>query len=335
VRAEASDLLYVTDDGPGIRRRRRGRGFSYAHDGGRAVSRRDRARIEALAIPPAWTDVWISPEPQAHLQATGRDARGRKVYRYHPRWREERDADKYEHLYDFAVALERIRRRVAEDASSPTLGREKVLGLVVRLLDETLIRVGNPEYATDNDSFGLTTLRQEHVDIGTTTLTFDFVGKGGIDHEIRVSDPRIARAVRRCHELGGKRLFTYQEDGEARPVTSADVNDYLREVAGPDVSSKDFRTWGGTTVALEALATEAPAGTTRAREQQRLAAIDHAAEMLGNTRAVCRACYVHPAVLDAHEEGTLEDHWRRARETTWYRRGERAALSLLAPEGVG
>ena len=330
VRAEPCDLEYVSDTEPGIRRRRRGRGFSYHHPDGRPVSEAHRARIEALAIPPAWTDVWISPRPQAHLQATGRDAKGRKQYRYHPYWREQRDADKYDHLHEFGTALEGIRQRVDDDARSPVLDQTKVVALVVRLLDETLIRVGNPEYAVDNESFGLTTLRQEHVDIGATTLTFDFVGKGGIDHDVQVSDPRIARAVRRCHELGGKQLFTYQENGAARPVTSAEVNAYLQDIAGPGVSSKDFRTWGGTAVALESLAREDPAESERGREQQRLAAIDRAADILGNTRAVCRSCYVHPAVLEAHEAGSLQDHWRRARETRWYRRGERAALSLLA-----
>lgn len=329
MRADAQRLEYVSDATPGIRRRRHGRGFSYVDPDGKIVRGEERARIEALAIPPAWTEVWISPRPLAHLQATGRDARGRKQYRYHPRWRQQRDADKFAHLPEFGTSLERIRRRLDEDGRSSTVGRDRVLALVVRLLDETLIRVGNAEYASDNESFGLTTLRQEHVDLGATTLDFEFVGKGGIEHQVRVSDPRIARAVRRCHELGGKQLFTFEEGGETRAVSSADVNDYLREIAGDEVTSKDFRTWGGTVAVFEDLAADPPAGTARAREKQRLAAIDHAADVLGNTRTVCRACYVHPGVLDAHEAGVLEDHWRRARATTWYRRGERAVLSLL------
>jgi len=327
--ADPAELEYVSDAGPGIRRIRRGRGFSYVSPSGKPVSDRERTRIEALAIPPAWTDVWICPVAEGHLQATGRDDRGRKQYRYHPVWRKQRDADKFAHLATFGAGLEDIRKQVDADTRSPALNRTKVVALVVCLLDETLIRIGNPEYAADNESFGLTTLRQEHVDVGRTRLTFDFVGKGGIDHRVDVSDPRIARAVRRCHELGGKQLFTYEEDGEVVPVSSADVNAYIRAVAGPEVTSKDFRTWGGTVVALEALAEDEPAGSTTAREKQRLAAIDRAAGILGNTRAVCRNCYVHPAVLDSHEQGDLLEHWRTARSTSWYRRGERAALSLL------
>lgn len=330
--AREAGLRYVSDAAPGIRRVKRGRGFGYVTAEGDVIKdEAKRRRFQELVIPPAWTEVWICPDPRGHLQATGRDARGRKVYRYHPRWRSVRDADKYERLLDFGESLGAIRRRIDEDTRRPGLPREKVLALVVRLLDETLIRVGNLEYAEDNDSFGLTTLRAEHVQVGARRVTFDFVGKSGVEHEVAVDDPRLARAVRRCHELGGKTLFAYEgEDGPAT-VTSADVNDLLRDlVPGGDVTAKDFRTWGATVHTLETLAGEAPAGDERGREAQVLEAIDEAAVLLGNTRAVCRSCYVHPAVPQAHLDGTLAEHWRGARTTEWYRRAERATLSLLA-----
>lgn len=328
--AEQAGLHYVTDASPGIRRVRRGKGFSYQSRNGHAVDERTRERIRALAIPPAWTDVWICADPRGHLQATGRDARGRKQYRYHDRWRSVRDADKYDRLLDFGRHLEAVRRQVDEDSRRPVLDRDKVLGLVLRLLDETLIRVGNQEYADDNDSFGLTTLRHEHVEVGARRVSFEFVGKGGIEHEIRVDDPRLARAVRRCHELGGKSLFAYETEAGPVTVTSSDVNERLRElVPGADVSAKDFRTWGATVRTLEHLAGEEAADDERGREAQVLEAIDEAALLLGNTRTVCRSCYVHPAVPAAHLDGSLPEHWRSSRATSWYRRGERATLSLL------
>jgi DNA topoisomerase-1 len=329
--AHEAGLHYVSDAAPGLRRVRRGKGFSYVDaDGATVHDEAVRARIGALVIPPAWTDVWICKDPRGHLQATGRDARGRKVYRYHPRWRVVRDADKYDRLAEFGDSLETIRRRVDEDSRRPTLDRVKVTALVVRLLDETLIRVGNPEYAADNDSFGLTTLRHEHVQVGTKRVAFAFVGKAGVEHEVTVDDPRLARAIRRCHELGGKSLFAYESDDGPATITSDDVNDLLREIVpGGEVTAKDFRTWGATVGTLETLATEAPAPDEAGREGQVLDAIDAAAELLGNTRTVCRSCYVHPAVPAAHLDGTLAEHWRGARSTAWYRRAERAALSLL------
>jgi len=335
--AEDAGLRYVSDAAPGLRRVRRGRGFGYVDAAGQPVtSTRVRERIAGLAIPPAWTDVWICRDPNGHLQATGRDARGRKQYRYHPRWRAIRDADKYDRLLAFGRHLETIRRQVDEDTRRPGLDRDKVLGLVLRLLDETLIRVGNPEYAEDNESYGLTTLRHEHVLVGRRSVTFDFVGKGGVEHEVAVSDARVARAVRHCHELGGKTLFAYETATGPVAVSSGDVNDRLRELAdGAEISAKDFRTWGATVSVLEALATAEPAAAEREREAQVLAAVDEAAERLGNTRAVCRSCYVHPAVPAAHLGGILEEHWRSARRTTWYRRAERATLALLeATPGV-
>jgi len=253
------------------------------------------------------------------------------VYLYHPRWRIVRDADKYDRLAEFGESLETIRRRVDEDSRRATLDRIKVTALVVRLLDETLIRVGNPEYAADNDSFGLTTLRQEHVQVGSRQVAFAFVGKAGVEHEVTVDDPRLARAVRRCHELGGKSLFAYESDDGPVTITSDDVNDLLREVVpSGEATAKDFRTWGATVCTLEVLATDEPAPDASGREDQVLEAIDAAAELLGNTRTVCRSCYVHPAVPAAHLDGTLAEHWQRARKTAWYRRAERATLSLLA-----
>ena len=251
--AAQAGLRYVGDDEPGLTRRRAGRGFSYRRpDGSTLTDPVERARIDGLAIPPAWTDVWICRHPDGHIQATGRDARGRKQYRYHPRWREVRDADKFDHLLAFGERLGDLRSRLDQDLRRQGLPRERILALVVRLLDETLIRVGNPEYAADNETFGLTTLRRRHVDASDRRVVFEFVGKSGIDHEVRVADPRLARLVRRCSELGGHELFTYLDDnGAVRAVSSTDVNDYVRGIIGADTSAKDFRTWGGTVVVTE------------------------------------------------------------------------------------
>jgi DNA topoisomerase-1 len=249
--AEEAGLRYVNDAMPGIRRRRAGRGFTYAGtDGRRLTDRRVLARIRALAIPPAWTDVWICPIARGHLQATGRDARGRKQYRYHARWREVRDEAKYGRMVAFGQALPRIRRRVEADLALPGLPRERVLAAVVRLLEKTAVRVGNEEYARENRSFGLTTLRNRHAEVGTSRIRFRFRGKGGKETEVELNDRRLARIVARCQELPGQALFTYlDEDGEPRTVDSADVNEYLREISGEEFTAKDFRTWAGTVLA--------------------------------------------------------------------------------------
>jgi DNA topoisomerase-1 len=330
--AEQAGLRYVSDHQPGIRRRRAGRGFSYRlPDGSTVRDPAERARIASLAVPPAWTDVWICRHPDGHIQATGRDGRGRKQYRYHPRWREVRDADKFDHLLHFGNRLGDLRARVDEDLRGSGLPRARVIALVVRLLDDTLIRVGNPEYAADNDTYGLTTLRRRHVEVSDRRIVFEFVGKSGVDHEIRVTDPRLARLVRRCSELGGQELFTFVNgDGEPAEVTSSDVNDYVRAVIGAGTSAKDFRTWGGTVIATETLAGAGRPVTAHAAEAEIVRAIDTAAEALRNTRAVCRQCYVHPAVPDAYRDGTLEQRWRTARSTARYRRAERATLAVLA-----
>ncbi len=305
--AEEAGLRYVTDAMPGIRRRRAGRGFSYiGPDGERMTDENRLDEIRALAIPPAWTDVWISPVRRGHLQATGRDARGRKQYRYHPRWREVRDEAKYGRLIEFARALPRIRRRTDRDLRRRGVPREKVLALVVRLLEATLIRVGNDEYARENRSYGLSTMRDRHVDVRGARLRFSFRGKGGKEHEIDVRDERLARIVRQVQELPGQTLFQYHAaDGHRQEVTSDDVNAYLREISGDEFTAKDFRTWAGTVAAAMALHEFNEIDSEAGRKTAIVRAIESVAELLGNTPTVCRACYVHPDVLDAYLDGSF------------------------------
>lgn len=304
--AQAAGLTYSSDRRPGIRRIRSGRSFRFLrHDGGR-VRRQDIARIRALVIPPAWTDVWICADPRGHLQATGRDARGRKQYRYHRRWRETRDETKYGRLSAFGRALPTIRRRLGHDLARHGLPREKVLAAVVKLLETTFIRIGNDEYARENHSFGLTTMRDRHVRIAGSRVTFFFRGKSGIEHRIDLDDRRLARVVRRCRDLPGQELFQYlDENGDVVDVESGDVNAYLRSLTGTDFTSKDFRTWAGTVLAAR-LFCACETGASAASTKKSIAAvIDQVARRLGNTRAVCRKCYVHPAVVDAYVGGTV------------------------------
>jgi DNA topoisomerase-1 len=305
--AEAAGLRYVTDEEPGIRRRRAGKGWAYTWPDGRPVRQEATiARIKSLAIPPAWREVWICPQPEGHLQATGRDARGRKQYRYHPRWREVRDAVKYDRLIAFAEALTQIRERVDDDLRRPGLCRERVLATVVRLLEETLIRVGNEEYRRQNGSYGLTTLHNGHVDVSTTTIRFRFRGKHGKTHEITLSDRRLARIVKRCREIPGQRLFQYVDDlGEHHTISSEDVNTYLREISGESVTAKDFRTWAGTVLAARLLTQGPPATTVAEAKRQVAGAIAQVAAQLGNTVPVCRRCYVHPTIVEAFQAGAL------------------------------
>jgi DNA topoisomerase-1 len=305
--AEEAGLRYINDLTPGISRRRAGRGFSYTDPQGVAVRDPETiARIRALAIPPAWTDVWICPSARGHLQATGRDARGRKQYRYHAGWREVRDGTKYARLPSFARMLPQIRAQVEKDLSLPGLPRDKVLAAVIRLLEATLIRVGNKEYARDNDSFGLTTMRNRHVDVSGQTLQFEFLGKGGKRHRVDIRDPRLARIIGRCQEIPGHELFQYEdEDGQHRTVESADVNEYLRRHAGDDFSAKDFRTWAGTVLMVEALLDMGPASSERQAKRKLVRGIEAVAARLGNTPAICRAYYVHPAVIDGYGDGSL------------------------------
>jgi DNA topoisomerase I len=332
--ARAAKLRHVRDDGPGIRRKRAGKSFSYVDAAGHTVHGADLARIRALAIPPAWTAVWICPDPAGHIQATGRDARGRKQYRYHTRWRIVRDETKFDRMIAFGNALPGLRAAVERNLALPGLPLVKVLATIVRLLEVTLIRVGNEEYARSNDSFGLTTLRDGHVKIGAggTKLSFGFRGKSGVRHSIDVHDAQLARIVKRCRDLPGYDLFQYvDEAGEQHNVGSADVNAYLQELAGADFTAKDFRTWAGTVLAARALR-ELPPGTSQtASKKQVLAAVDSVAARLGNTRSVCRKSYIHPAVIDRFMDGSLAAALARTRRK---RRGldrdETAVLAFLA-----
>jgi DNA topoisomerase-1 len=305
--ARSAGLRYVSDEQPGIHRRRCGRGFTYlGPDGERIADTAERGRLAALVIPPAWTEVWICPRPDGHLQATGRDDAGRKQYLYHPRWRDERDATKFERLAPFGRTLPRLRARVDQDLRRPGLPRQRVLAATVRLLDATLLRIGNPAYARDNGSYGLTTLEDDHVEVSSGSIHFSFPGKGGKEWELVLRDRRLARLVGRCQDLPGQALFQYEdEEGEIRRIDSGDVNEYLEETTGEDFTAKDFRTWGASVLVARALSEAGPAGSEKAAERQVLEAIDGAAEALGNTRAVCRDAYVHPAVPEAYRDGWL------------------------------
>lgn len=305
--AKDAGLHYVSDAKPGIVRKRCGKGFRYIDPEGATI--KDPAiltRIKSLAIPPAWKQVWICPNPRGHLQAVGRDAKGRKQSRYHPRWREVRDATKYERMLLFGAALPAIRERVAHDLALPEMPREKVLATIVQLMEKTLIRVGNVEYAQENHSYGLTTMRGRHVHVDGSTVTFKFQGKSGIRHTVDIHDRRIARIVQRCQDIPGYELFQYiDSDGNHHTVDSADVNDYLREISHEDFTAKDFRTWAGTLLASAALKEcEACDSETQAKKNI-VQAVKSVAAQLRNTPAVCRKCYVHPAILESYLDGTL------------------------------
>lgn len=319
--AASAGLRYVTDRAPGVRRLRVGSGFHYVTAQGSTIRGKELERIKALAIPPAWRDVWVCPDASGHLQATGRDARGRKQHRYHPRWRKVRDQAKYEHILEFAAALPGLRKRAAADLSGPALSRRKVVAAVVQLLEKTLVRVGNDEYARDNESFGLTTMRDKHAHITRSTIRFQFKGKSGKFHDIEFSDARLARIVRRCQELPGRELFQYLDDaGDVQDIGSADVNEYVREVTGRDFTAKDFRTWIGTVLAAKALQEMKEFTSTTQAKRNVLKAVEAVAEMLGNTRSVCRKCYIHPAIIDSYMDRTLA-------QTLSARAGARLALS--------
>ena len=330
--ARAAGLAYVSDLEPGIRRKKAGTGFSYWSPAGKLIT--DKAvltRIRKLAVPPAWTDVWICPDEDGHIQATGRDARERKQYRYHEDWRQVRDQDKYDRLIDFAKLLPRIRQRVDDDMSRRGIPREKVLATVVSLLDKSLVRVGNGEYARDNDSYGLTTLRTKHVDVAGSELRFHFKGKSGKTWRLKVKDRRIARAVRSIQDLPGQNLFQYVgDDGEVRTIRSTDVNDYLREITGAEVSAKDFRTWAGTVLAVLALgAIGSFSNQTQAKTNLRRA-IEAVATRLGNTATICRKCYVHPDVTLRYLEGRLPVvHAGEGASNSGLPREEAAVLRML------
>jgi DNA topoisomerase-1 len=304
VAAAVAELHYVSDRIPGITRERAGNDFVYRAPDGRIIHDPETLRrIRSLAIPPAWTRVWICPDPDGHLQAVGYDARGRKQYKYHPRWRAVRDETKFEHMLTFGRALPKIRQRVERDLNRPGLPREKVLAAVVRLMERTLGRVGNPEYAKQNNSFGLTTLRDDHVRIEGGRIELDFRGKHGIQHHKVVSDPKLARILKNCQELPGQELFKYiDEDGALHHVTSEHVNAYLRETTGHHITAKDFRTWAATNLAvLEIIALNEPRPTRKGV----VTVVKHVAAQLGNTPAVCRSSYIHPRVLASYLDGSL------------------------------
>lgn len=300
--AQRAGLRYVTDGVRGISRKRSGTGWTYfSTSGARITDAALRKRLNSLAIPPAWTEVWICPDPDGHIQATARDARGRKQYRYHPSYREARDQSKFRRMLEFSEVLPALREGIERDLRAPDMGRRQLLATVVRLLDRTLIRVGNDEYVRENRSYGLTTLRRRHVSVEGVMLRFSFRGKSGVEHTIAVADPRLARIVQRCRELPGEELFRYVDAaGKRQLVTSEDVNAYLRELTDRDITAKDFRTWGGTMLAAVELRRLGPASSRREADRNIVAAIDAVAERLGNTRAVCRKYYVHPALLQAY-----------------------------------
>ncbi|HEU4939109.1 MAG TPA: hypothetical protein VFT39_21825 [Vicinamibacterales bacterium] len=305
--AIAAGLHYTTDSRPGIKRLRHGSSFRYVNPNGRTIrDAHELARIRSLVIPPAWKDVWISPDARGHLQAVGRDARGRKQYRYHSKWRVVRDETKYYRLIGFAEGLPAIRSRTARDLRSPRLTREKVLAAVVQLLEKTLIRVGNDEYARDNQSFGLTTLRDGHVAVIGGKVRFSFRGKSGVAHDIQLDDRRLARTIRACRDLPGYELFQYiGEDGERHAIGSADVNAYLKEITGEDYTSKDFRTWAGTVLAAQTLHEFETFESDAQAKRNIVTAVETVAKRLGNTKAVCRKCYIHPAILESYMDGSL------------------------------
>lgn len=306
--AKLAGLRYWSPDSPGIKRAKVGDAFRYATKTGTKPSAADLARIKSLVIPPAWTDVNICPHADGHIQCVGFDAKGRKQYRYHPDWRSARDSNKYERVMAFVRVLPKLRRTVSRHLRLPGMPRDKVLAAVVRLLETTLIRIGNDQYAKDNKSYGLTTLRNRHVKVRRAAALFEFRGKSGVEHAIDLRDRRLAKIIRHCQELPGEELFAYEDDaGKVHDVGSADVNAYLQEVTGQAFTAKDFRTWAGTVLAATALKAFEAVDTLAARKKNVVAAIESVAKQLGNTKAVCRKCYVHPAILECYMDGSLTE----------------------------
>lgn len=332
--AKEAGLRYVSDTQPGIRRVRCGKGFRYVEaDGSRVRDKETLARIRSLVIPPAWKDIWICPNPRGHLQVTGRDARGRKQSKYHPRWREVRDETKYERMLAFAEALPVIRGQVERDLALAGMPRRKVLATVVRLMETTFIRVGNEEYARENHSYGLTTMRNRHVDVDGTTVTFHFQGKSGKKHKVDLNNRRIARIIRRCQDIPGYELFQYEDKEGHHAIDSGDVNEYLRDLCSQDFTARDFRTWAGTVLACSALREFDVFESDSQAQKNVVQAIDIVAERLGNTRAVCRKCYIHPAVLDCYLAGSmaqvLKKRFRAASSPNSLQKEERMLMHLL------
>jgi DNA topoisomerase-1 len=308
--AKEAGLVYVSDESPGITRNKQGKNFIYLDLQGKQIrNRQTLERIRMLAIPPAYHDVWICPSDRGHIQAVGRDDRNRKQYRYHEKWREVRDENKYGRMIDFAKALPRIRQQVARDLKRPGLPREKVLAAVVKFMEMTLIRVGNDEYAKNNNSFGLTTLRDRHAKFSRGKMRLEFRGKSGVEHEFEIDDPRLARIAKQCQDLPGQELFQYLDEQDVvHDIGSADVNDYLRQTTGKDFTAKDFRTWAGTVLAATALQEFEKFDSKAQAKKNVVRAVETVAARLGNTKAVCRKCYIHPEILNAYMEGTLIDN---------------------------
>ncbi len=328
-RVEETTLKYVSDLDPGIRRIRAGSGHRYRRDDGGDMKVADRKRIDLLVIPPAWTDVWICADADGHIQATGRDKAGRKQYLYHPEWSRLSAEAKFDRLGDFGTRLPSLRKTVSSDLAGRGLTKRRVTALAVRLLDDTLIRVGNDRYAQDNGSYGLTTLTTDHVGVTGATVTFAFNGKSGVERTVEIRDRRLADLVKRCREVGGETLFSYRSGAEEGSIGSDDVNDYLREVTSETFTAKDFRTWGASAEVTAALCVGGLPGEPAETRRAWLDAIDVAAEVLGNTRAVCRASYVHPVIEDALGDGRLADAWRHSRRSAWMAREERTLLRLV------
>ncbi|WP_462383669.1 DNA topoisomerase IB [Pseudomonas sp. Marseille-QA0892] len=324
------DLEYVDDSQPGYTRRTlRGKFVYFDLDGKRIADDAVIQRLNKLAVPPAYTDVWLCPNPNGHLQATGRDAKGRKQYRYHPRWREVRDSNKYERMLEFAHALPRLREKVDAHLMQRSMGREKVLATVVALLESTLIRVGNTQYAKANKSYGLTTLRNRHVEVRGKSIHFHFRGKSGVEHEITLKNPRLAKIVRRCREIPGQQLFQYLDDGGQRhTVTSSDINEYLQELTGADFTAKDYRTWAGSVLTLALLRGEICEPESHAKKRI-VEVVKDVSQRLGNTPAVCRNCYIHPEVLASYAAGGL-CKLRKARKRKWMSADEVTLMNLLS-----
>ncbi|MBV9674270.1 MAG: DNA topoisomerase IB, partial [Verrucomicrobia bacterium] len=338
--AAAAGLRYVSDQRPGITRIRNGSNFVYRDQSGNEITDSDELiRIKSLAIPPAWENVWICPRENGHLQATGRDTRNRKQYRYHPKWRSVRDEVKFGHVLAFAEALPNIRAATEKDLAAPGLPRNKILATVVRLLEVSLIRIGNEEYAKENHSFGLSTMRNRHAQVNGSTIQFAFRGKSGVKHSIKVSDRRLARIVQKCQDLPGQHLFQYlDEEGNPKEIESEDVNAYLESISGQQFTAKDFRTWAATVLAAIALEKLEEVDSKSAAKKNVVAAIEAVSGMLGNTASICRKCYVHPSIINSYLEGTLVTNLRQradaeiAQNIENFKPVEAAVLALLRDE---